>query len=210
MPYTSWPVTLAEAKTHLNITSTVNDGELQGFIDAATEVIETYVGTVATGTTQTDTFVTDSTNLWPYHYGTWPRYTYGTRTIDLRHGPVQAVTSVSVSSMDGANAVTMDASSYRLDPVLGTVTVIDGSAFGPLVTVTYTAGRATVPATVRLAALILIQHLWETQRAGSELPSAPSPDFDETANPGFSNSGFIIPNRVHELLTPYLLPPVVA
>lgn len=57
----------------------------------------------------------------------------------------------------------------------------------------------TSPAPVRLATLMLLDHLWETQRgpAGSPL----EPDLDQ----GTTGSGFAVPNRVVELITPWLV-----
>lgn len=199
-------VTLDDVRAEINSTSTADDAELQGFIDGATPVIEAIVGTVLP-VTVTDEHITDTTNPWPYHYGTWPRYTYGVRSVVLRRQPVLSVTSVSVSSMDGSNAYTMPPSSYRLDQASGMVTVIDSSAFGPMVTVTYMAGRATVPRNVRSATLELIRTHWQPQQAGAYLPGMASQD---DGGPGMNVMGYFVPNRVMELLTPSGQGPVVA
>lgn len=55
----------------------------------------------------------------------------------------------------------------------------------------------TSPAPVKLATLFLLDHWWETQRG----PAATPLDDDFTTGPGV---GFAIPNRVLELLDPYL------
>jgi len=197
----SWPPTLAEAKAHLNITTTTNDGEIQAVLDAAVELIEDYVGAVATATV-TDAFVTDTTTTWPYHYGTWPKYSYyAIRSVDLRTTPVQSVQSVVVSSMDGTNATTLSSSSYRVDTVNGSVTVIDGSPFGPLVTISYTAGRSSVPASLRLAALKLVKHLWADQRGSGSGRAVPGGGAgDEYMAP---ITPHLIPWEVEELLERY-------
>ncbi len=54
----------------------------------------------------------------------------------------------------------------------------------------------TTPAPVRLATLMLVDHLWETQRG--PVSSAP---FDDSS---FDRTGYAVPNRVLELLAPYL------
>lgn len=55
----------------------------------------------------------------------------------------------------------------------------------------------TGPAPVRLATLMLLDHLWETQRG-----PASSPVDDDLGAPG--TFGFAVPNRVLELLAPYM------
>jgi len=58
----------------------------------------------------------------------------------------------------------------------------------------------TSPAPVQLATLFLLDHLWETQRG----PSATPLDVETGLTVGF---GFAVPNRVLELLRPYLSSP---
>lgn len=55
----------------------------------------------------------------------------------------------------------------------------------------------TSPAPVRLATLMLLDHLWETQRG-----PASNPVDEELGTP--STFGFAVPNRVLELLAPYM------
>lgn len=55
----------------------------------------------------------------------------------------------------------------------------------------------TSPAPVRLATLMLLDHLWETQRG-----PASNPVDEELGTPG--SFGFAVPNRVLELLAPYM------
>jgi hypothetical protein len=60
---------------------------------------------------------------------------------------------------------------------------------------TYLAGRSDVPANVDLAARLILQHMWETQRGrqGAERRGGS----DEVFDPRF---GFSIPRRAQELL----------
>lgn len=70
----------------------------------------------------------------------------------------------------------------------------------------FTAGRESCPDAIRVAALVIAEHLWRTQRGGqSESTALPGEDFGGVA-PGL---GYAIPNRALELLSPYLLPPAV-
>ena len=55
----------------------------------------------------------------------------------------------------------------------------------------------TSPAPVRLATLMLLDHLWETQRG-----PASNPVDEEMGTP--ATFGFAVPNRVLELLAPYM------
>lgn len=57
----------------------------------------------------------------------------------------------------------------------------------------------TSPAPVRLATLMLVDHLWSTQRG----PIGVSPLDDELSSP--SLAGFAIPNRVMELIRPFMV-----
>ena len=61
-------------------------------------------------------------------------------------------------------------------------------------TLVYTAGYSTLPAPIRTAVLELVRHLWRPQLGAVSRPS------DDGA------PGYLIPNRVRELLDPYALP----
>lgn len=120
------------------------------------------------------------------------------RAVDGRvlfnQAPVLSVQSLTLSGQ--AVAYTLD-SSGMLSGV---------RAYGDL-TATYTVGRASAPDAVRLAALIIAEHLWQTQRGNA--PSALPATDTGFAEPTFG-VGFAIPNRALELLGPYLLPPGIA
>ncbi|WP_425832571.1 head-tail connector protein [Streptomyces fractus] len=179
-------ITLAEAKAQLDIESNSDDAELQAYIDAVTAPIENLVGAVEERTV--------------------------TETIDGRGSTlcllkVPALTLVSVTPQLTGGAP-LDVAQLHLDGATGIVRRLNGGRFhgGPW-TVTYTAGRAEVPATVALAARILVQHLWRTQY-GSARGQGGSDDYSVSEPiPGF---GYAIPNRVLQLLEAYKLPPGVA
>lgn len=154
--------TLAEAKLQLGKTSTADDVELQSYIDAVTSPIEEYCGPVAQRT------VTEFHN--PF-----------SSTISLRQVPFASVTTVTeylantgftltqISDPTGASAysclvesngiITRFQSGGVESPFLGRVKVV------------YTAGYATVPTEINLAARILVQTLWRTQNGGAGLPA---------------------------------------
>lgn len=187
------PATIAEVKEHLNIpsTETTHDDELQRMLDAATLVVEKYVGPVSERT------VTATFNG-------------GEPTIFLPF-PVVSVTSVSESR--NGTPVTLAANEYRFDSDIGAVSRVFGSydavfATGSrVVSVTYVAGRSPVPADITLATLELVRHWYQQTQQGGR-PSFPNTGAleDETPSPML---GFAIPNRVRELLEPHMLAPKV-
>lgn len=177
-------VTLEEAKRQLDITGTTEDVELQTYIDALPAVIEGFVGVVE------------------------QREIVDTITGD---GPVLAVLHpplVSVTSLSGGGT-SYGADTLTVNSVAGTIAQSGGGSFpAGTYTVTYTAGRPSVPPTIKLAALVLLQHLWRTQRASRGGLAGGGDDFSVTEPiPGF---GYAVPHRVMQLLDSFRLPPGVA
>lgn len=116
-------------------------------------------------------------------------------TVCLSHSPVVSVESLTVNGQ----AVT-----YTLNGPAGLLTGV--TAVGDL-SVSYTAGRSPVPEAIRVAALIIAEHLWKTQ-LGNQPTTGVYPAEDElNVSAGF---GYAIPNRALELLRPYMLAPAVA
>ncbi|MGW1546614.1 head-tail connector protein [Streptomyces sp. NPDC002346] len=182
-------LTLADAKAQLNITTDSNDTELQAYVDAATPVIERFIGPC------------DETQVSEVH----DLGRSGSRLLVLRKTPAVSVTSI-VDELSGSEAVA--ATAVVLDGEVGSLRRRDGGALRGLLRVTYTAGRTEVPATVNLAARMLVQHLWQTQNAsrGPVLPGGG----DYSVSEPVAGLGYAVPNRVLELLEPYRLPPEVA
>lgn len=188
-------VTLADARAHLGWgADTSHDAELQGFIDAATPVVEDVIGAV-TGTTYTAEEY-DSNGL---------------EFIVLRHVPVFSIASITEYWANTAHPLALVASpdlgvaySYTADLGSGRIVRRDSAAgvrgfpFGTgAVQVTYVAGRAAVPANVRLAALEFIRHNYQLSQQGGR----PAIGSNSAAEDGpFTPSGFAIPTRVLELL----------
>lgn len=185
---------LAEAKDALNIdqANTDHDAEIQIYVDAADRVIEDLVGPVT-----------------PADFDEW--YDGGYGDIVLRHWPVTAVTAVTEYSGTTPTDLTVAASpdlitgtSYVFDPdtailyrqsTFGTVAFANGTSN---IRVQYTAGRTTVPANIKLAALEFIRHNYQLAQQGG------APSYGAAGEEGpFVPSGFAIP-RVYELLQPDL------
>lgn len=184
-------VTLADVKTYLNIRSTTNDTELQGFLDDAVAAVEDVIGPI-TPRTYTDEY--DE---------------HGPRIV-LAHTPVQSVTEVSIEPWLGAQPID-DTAAWRLNSATGVLrrAVIGGSlpfyGRGSIFTVTYTAGRDDVPGPVNRAILMQVRSMWKSQR-GAQPTSATA---DDVPPPYAGSMGFLGAD-VMELLAPYLLPPGVA
>lgn len=171
-------VTVAEVKTHLNISAsdTSQDTELAAFIEAVTPVVEHITGPVV------------ARAVVEKHDG-------GCDAIVLRQPPVVSVTSV---TEDG---VTVAASDYTLSDggVLYRLAGVWQSYRRGGVQVTYQAGRSAVPASIALAAKELVRINWRPQQGGNYSP------FDGGASDevGQVRLGFFVPNRVAEMLNPH-------
>lgn len=176
-------VSLVETKNHLNLslTKTTDDAELRGFVLATTEVVENHVGAVVR-TARVE------------------RFDGGNEAVVLSHAPVLSVTSVTESG------TAVDPSGYWLDAESGVLRRVLGSMpycwrYGAgNIEAAYVAGRTAVTANWSRAALIIIQHMWETQRnTGGGRPQLTETDLVTVTAAG---STFSIPRRALELLGP--------
>jgi hypothetical protein len=175
-------VSLADVKAHLNLTATTHDEELRLFIDSATDAVEHLVGPVVKRT------VVERVRA------------YGAAMI-LAHVPVVSVTSIAAAITGGT---TYEVADLSLSGDAGLLYRLDGASFASTLNVTYVAGRAIVPPAIRLAALIIVGHLWETQRGAT--PAALAQGAEEAP----VLAGFALPNRALELLRPFQLGPGIA
>ncbi|MYU24020.1 head-tail connector protein [Streptomyces sp. SID8352] len=180
-------LTLHEAKAQLNLTDNEDDEELTAYIEAIGPVIERFIGPV------------EPRQVTETHEAP------GVRILFLRTPPALELTALEPLVTGGTG---YDVAALVLDGATGAVRRADGGRFlGPL-RVTYQAGRPDIPATVNLAARMLVQHLWRTQNAGRGPVLAGGDDYSVSEPvPGF---GYAVPNRVLQLLGPYRLAPGVA
>lgn len=180
-------VSLRDAKQQLNLplTSTTHDEELRGFIAATTDAVEFLIG--------------------PVVVRTYSELIDGDRPmIVLSHTPVVSVTSITPVLTGGTAYLS---SEVDVDADTGVVQLLAGGWFtgGPW-RATYKAGRSVISGGVRLASLIIIQHMWRTQRGGqSSVRSRSGDDYSEPI-PGL---GYSIPNRAMELLQRFRRAPEV-
>lgn len=165
---------LAEAKKQLNIdlADTDDDEEIQGFIRAITAPCERIVGSLVRRT------VTEK------HMGGY--------ALALNRPPILSLTSVVAIKTDGVDQQVAD---LDVDGPTGIVQRLDGCRMCGPVRVTYIAGRTEIPPHVRQAALIIVQHMWDTQRG--QMGGVRVGGADEVYDPRF---GFSIPRRAQELL----------
>jgi hypothetical protein len=183
-------LTLAEAKTQLDIDTATYDAELQAYVDGVTMAIEAHVGPVENRS------VTETHEL----------PASGARMVVLRQTPAVSLTSVTPVLTNGT---TYTVASLDLDEATGTVRRLDGGRlYGPLRWV-YVAGRGSVPPTINLAARIMVQHLWRTQYGASRAGAGLGGGDDFSVTEPVAGWGYAIPNRVLQLLEPYKLPPAV-
>lgn len=168
-------VSLDAAKAHLHIKSDQSDPELRGWIAAVTEVVESKVGPCVIRNYST---LIETSGWW------------------LPHRPVLSVSTITAIGT-GTPPLVAD---FYLDAANGRMlyTGTKAPAGAPWV-VTYTAGRAVIPANIVQSALIILKHLWETQR-GSDMSRGKMSmggDDDLVLDPGMM---WAVPRRAVELL----------
>ena len=171
-------VSLADLRAHIGVTSTSIEttARLRQVARVASERIRGLTGLDWVRVAVSSTVTADASEV-----------------LVLPRRPVIGVASVTVAG------VTADPSSWewaedgRIAPVAGTWT--------GQVTVAYTAGPVTgvIPDDVRQAVLELARHVWETHRGGSGQPRLGGAD-----DLMFSGAGYLVPNRVAELLADYV------
>ncbi|MGV4984516.1 hypothetical protein ACVB8X_13930 [Streptomyces sp. NRAIS4] len=169
-------VSLADTKKQLNIdlADTTDDDELRGFITGASLAVERELGRVVARRTFTERCTPDSDGL-----------------VLLSNVPVLTLTSA--QTPDGLT--TWNVADLDLDSATGLVAAKTGTPLNADVDMTYTAGLRIVPDDYQLATLIIIQHLWETQRGryGAVPGGSQEPEY-------MTGRGFALPRRALELL----------
>lgn len=179
-------VLLDEFKRHLNKTVgtiTADDGELQDFLDTATEAAGVILGFELGTRTVTETQTVRCAD-----------------TIVLRQYPVSSVTAVSVLPYLGGTATDYTASDVTASQS-GILRLNSGLRWTGDVTVTYVAGQSDVRIRWITAIKIIGAHLWKTQRgSGSGRPNVGVPQ-DPDGLTLVPELGYAIPNAALALLT---------
>jgi hypothetical protein len=137
-------VSLEAAKRKCNIAATDSsrDDDLTAWIEAATAVVEDHLNLALVRRTVTDTIDHRGGNL------------------VLPTVPCLSVTSI--AAVDGST--TWDVDDLHVDTATGIITVLRGPRLWGLLTVTYVAGMAQIPANYSRAALVIVEDLWSTER----------------------------------------------
>lgn len=182
----TWIISLADAKSHLNLVDAVQDENIRRWIGATTAAVEWFVGPVA------ERLVVETHSVGQV------------QALVLRKLPVLRLVGVAAVLSGGTS---YDVGSLDVDGQDGVVRRLDGGTFLGPVRITYAAGRRVVPENISAAAELILQHLHRTQY-GSGRPQLGGGDFDVTEPiPGL---GYAIPNRALQLLSPDQLPPGMA
>lgn len=168
-------ISLADAKQQLTITSTTADDELRRYLGATTGVIEEHLGQAVVRRSFTE------------------EHSARSGSFVLNWTP--AVSLISVARVDGTH--TWDVSTLHVSPS-GVVTSPLGEAPYGDITVTYVAGMAVIPENNLLAAQVILQHLWDTQRGSKGGPHTGG--MADSMQLGTGHMGYAIPNRAIELL----------
>jgi len=180
-----------EVLEYLNIpTASANENEIRRFIDAATDLAETYVGQVLGRRTFTNEL-----------------YDGGTEFIRIRNPKVISITSVY------ENDALVSSSNYVLDYTgqrlyrIGSGTLYATNSYGYWtagmnnVKITYVAGYVNPPMSAKQGVLIIIKHLWESQRGAMNVMGRVLGGDELYSTPTYS-----LPRRAMELLDPTSFP----
>lgn len=177
-------ISLADAKSLLNITTTTFDTILRGFITAISRFVDKYVGDVAPRQ------ITE-------------RHRSGGYALMLNHIPVfqpagQAHPIVSMTPVM-TYGYSYDLSQITVDFATGEVKSTIGLPFffGDY-DITYWAGRLVTTENIQLAVGIMLKHLWALERNNGR-PSGFTPSAADDTTLMY---GFAVPNRALEILEP--------
>jgi hypothetical protein len=181
-------LSLADARAHLNLSSTADDPEVRFWNNVATRAIEFYVGPVVARA------FTERHNL------------RGAPVVVLLNTPVLELTAVSAVLTGGVAPAVDD---LAVDGVTGEVYRLDGGCLTGRLSFAYTAGRTVIVEHITGAARIILEHFWRTQRAGRRGGVLAGGD-DYSVTEPIPGLGYAVPNRAVELLAPDRLPPGVA
>jgi hypothetical protein len=157
-------ITVAQAKEQLNILAddVRYDGELAGYVDAASGLVEDYRHEVIAQREVTE----------------YQEVARQVPQIVLRTVPILSL--LEIARVDGS--VTWDVATLRVeDPVTGRVT---GAWFGGSLRIRVLAGYATIPPNIVLATQIVLQSLWESQQRPTVGPQPIGAGGNELLLPG--------------------------
>lgn len=180
-----------EVLDYLNIlAASANESEVRRFIDAATDLAETYVGQVLGRRTYTNEL-----------------YDGGTEFIRIRNPKAISITSVY------ENGALVSSSNYVLDYTgqrlyrIGSGTLYATNSYGYWtagmnnIQITYVAGYVNPPMSAKQGVLEILRHLWNTQRGAMNVMTR-----NQTGDDFYQGSTYSLPRRAMELLDPTSFP----
>jgi hypothetical protein len=185
---TPWPaiVSLADAKGQLNMDPADHtyDDLLRDYLAGITGALEEYKHEVIVRRA-----VTDELKL-SWRRSSW----YVVQEFRLWSAPV--ISLVSVASWDGS--ITWDVTQMRVS-ASGVVRVMAGPPVTGLADVAYIAGLNVIPASYKRGALVMLEHVWESQRGQLTAMSGVMGPEEHFRQPG---EFFTIPAKAKEWLGP--------
>jgi len=182
-------ISLKEARAQLNqlSTDTVDDEEIRSWLEALTIEIEDYKGQVIARRPVTERISASYAS-----------------TLYLVHRPIISVTSIATT--DGATTWPVTSSDIDIDADAGVIYRLSGSPWHGSLMIELMAGKTSVPANERKAALFELQSLWRAQRGTMGSPLAAGTLLDNPPDPGAMSSQ--LSPAARRLLGPR--PPMVA
>lgn len=180
-----------EVLEYLNIpTASANENEIRRYIDAATDLAESYVGQVLGRRTFTSEL-----------------YDGGTEFIRIRNPKAISITSVyENNALVSASNYVLDYTGQRLYRI-GSGTLYATNSYGYWtqgmnnVQITYVAGYVNPPMSAKQGVLVIIKHLWESQRGAMNVMNRQLNGDELYSTPTYS-----LPRRAMELLDPVSFP----
>jgi hypothetical protein len=174
-----WIISLEEARAQLNMAGTDADAELEEYLQATTDIVESITGPIV------NLSVTEEIHD-------------GGAAIVLNRTPVVSVVSIENLADPG---ITYGASDYHVSKSSGVIRHLGGAGFVGPVKVAYTAGRSNqTPEGAITAAKVIVQHLWRSQQIR---PTGPPSPVATDNTPTVPLLGFAVPNAAVQMLTPH-------
>jgi hypothetical protein len=182
--------TLAEARAQLQIldTDVSQDTVIQAYLDAISPMIDEKANECVDQRTVTEDYDLSDPQL----ASTYSAGFRWTNTLWLRQRPVISITSI--TNVNNNYSWTVGNLRVRSD---GRIRVMSGIGLYGYLSIVYVAGYAVVPLNYKQAALLILQHNWESRRGVGNVQSGVM-GIGEQINP----ASFSIPPKAYEWLGP--------
>ena len=156
-------ITVAEAKSFLQITGTTYDTLITGYCGYITAEINTYIGRIIESATYTNEVLEYESANFDLDENTPFDLASPQRTVQLRNYPVATVSGVVQASISYDGVALIPDDDYKIDVNNGTVYFYaTPSDYQRKLLATYTAGYSTVPDDLKLVALMGVKDLFRS------------------------------------------------